>query len=111
MSVDQVGSKDSDATVTVAGISSRPVSVDQVGSKDSDQPLACSREFVCMCPLIRLVPRTATPTRTALTSGRMVSVDQVGSKDSDESVENVCRRAIEVSVDQVGSKDSDRITD
>ena len=37
MSVDQVGSKDSDATVTVAGISSRPVSVDQVGSKDSDR--------------------------------------------------------------------------
>ena len=36
MSVDQVGSKDSDVTINGQAVAGEVVSVDQVGSKDSD---------------------------------------------------------------------------
>jgi len=61
------------------------VSVDQVGSKDSDMYFFRFRKRQHMCPLIRLVPRTATPTAAwFIMNYDGVSVDQVGSKDSDE---------------------------
>ena len=83
VSVDQVGSKDSDTRCVVCvGVGPR-VSVDQVGSKDSDNIYASCTSFSIKCPLIRLVPRTATLPRRDLLPAVFVSVDQVGSKDSD----------------------------
>ena len=60
VSVDQVGSKDSDAPHACTRPACAFVSVDQVGSKDSDGDATSDTNTTRMCPLIRLVPRTAT---------------------------------------------------
>ena len=61
------------------------MSVDQVGSKDSDKNVRMSRGKKIQCPLIRLVPRTATRlVHFPFDALDDVSVDQVGSKDSDD---------------------------
>jgi len=60
VSVDQVGSKDSDIVTRTGRVVVGKVSVDQVGSKDSDFQSLKQLRPVFLCPLIRLVPRTAT---------------------------------------------------
>ena len=60
VSVDQVGSKDSDVGAAPLSFLRRYVSVDQVGSKDSDSEAIHTIRETSLCPLIRLVPRTAT---------------------------------------------------
>ncbi|GEM_PF-5067562 len=60
VSVDQVGSKDSDPDFPIFPDRESKVSVDQVGSKDSDSLRLIATRTVNQCPLIRLVPRTAT---------------------------------------------------
>jgi len=60
VSVDQVGSKDSDHGRHAGSLNPRQVSVDQVGSKDSDSEAIHTIRETSLCPLIRLVPRTAT---------------------------------------------------
>ena len=60
MSVDQVGSKDSDHNEKDSPDQRTVVSVDQVGSKDSDPADRRRIAHRDRCPLIRLVPRTAT---------------------------------------------------
>jgi len=83
VSVDQVGSKDSDSVCLLFLFFRSLVSVDQVGSKDSDAAGRSARLHL-----------------------ERVSVDQVGSKDSDQRL--YCQLPLYlVSVDQVGSKDSD----
>ena len=83
------------------------MSVDQVGSKDSDLEVDGNITASSMCPLIRLVPRTATFYAATTAHSVQVSVDQVGSKDSDSDGDAPAVYYLVVSVDQVGSKDSD----
>ena len=108
------------------------MSVDQVGSKDSDTIILASRIAGIRCPLIRLVPRTATLQSRSRrepnngcplirlvprTATKMVGID-VNQTQECPLIRLVPRTAtafrleealhIGVSVDQVGSKDSDK---